>query len=145
VTSGALLHTLSGHSYDVYFITFSSDGKRLASASMDNAQVWNVSSGARLQQMQTMETHVGVFNFAQRTLINLVGVAVSRALTSDLHLLASSVNSKAIKLWDARSGAMLQTLEGHSDSVSDMAFSPDNKLLASASVDGTIRLWDAGS
>ena len=40
------------------------------------------------------------------------------------------------------SGTVLQTLQGDSQSVMSVAFSPDNSKLASGSDEGMLQLWD---
>ncbi len=37
------------------------------------------------------------------------------------------------------------TLQGHSDSINSVAFSPDGKYLASGSLDDTVKLWSVES
>jgi WD40 repeat protein len=47
----------------------------------------------------------------------------------------------AIRIWSVESGELLRTLEGHTQGVSQLLFSPDGQFFASASYDGQIRLW----
>ena len=63
----------------------------------------------------------------------------------DGQLLASGSTDQTVRIWDPTTGALIQTLEGHSSWVDSVAFSPDGHLLASSSVDGTARLWDSAT
>ncbi|RDW58661.1 hypothetical protein BP6252_13137 [Coleophoma cylindrospora] len=77
----------------------------------------------------------------------------SVAFSHDSKLLASASFDKTVKVWDAATGTLQQTLEGHGDEtleghgdrVWSVAFSHDSKLLASASSDETVKVWDAAT
>ena len=47
------------------------------------------------------------------------------------------------KVWDAQTGKELLSLKGHSGAITCVAFSPDNKRLATTSSDATIKVWDS--
>ena len=53
----------------------------------------------------------------------------------------------SVRIWDAQTGALLRTLQGHEDSVINeavsVAVSPDGKTIVSGSGDHTVRIWDA--
>jgi WD40 repeat protein len=49
---------------------------------------------------------------------------------------------KLIKIWDTYTGDIIKTLHGHSEGISDVAWSSEADFLASASDDKTVRIWD---
>jgi WD40 repeat protein len=63
----------------------------------------------------------------------------------DGKILASGGVSKVVRLWDARTGKLLHTLEGHTGHIVNLAVSPDGRILGSSASDRTVRLWDLPS
>src|SRR5262249_26443127 len=52
-------------------------------------------------------------------------------------------HDRTAKVWDARTGALLLDLKGHTANVATLAFSPDGSRVATGSWDGTVKVWDA--
>ncbi|KAH8595410.1 WD40-repeat-containing domain protein [Bisporella sp. PMI_857] len=116
-------YTLTGHSSSVTCIAFSTDSKLVVSGSTDKTvKLWDTSTGAWL------------FSF-QHPSSDLCTVAFS----PNDKFLASNSGYGRITLCDVESRKTLFTMPG--GSYRNLAFSPDSKLLASASYSG-INLWD---
>lgn len=57
----------------------------------------------------------------------------------------SLTSDNSIKIWNASTGELLRTFEGHQATVNSIAWSPDGRILASGSQDATVILWDMSS
>jgi len=54
----------------------------------------------------------------------------------------AGITHSEIELWDLTTGEKLSTLNGHTQPVETLVFSPDGKTLVSTGTDGTILVWD---
>ncbi|OCH89485.1 WD40 repeat-like protein [Obba rivulosa] len=53
-----------------------------------------------------------------------------------------SADSHRVAVWDARDGRRVGTLDGHTDVVTKVVFSPDGACVATSSYDGSVRIWN---
>ncbi len=125
--SGRFLKTLKGHTGGIYGVSFSPDGKIIATSSKDNTvKLWSREG----QLLKTLEGHTGwVWNVT---------------FSPDGQLMASASEDHTVILWH-RDGTLFKqfkTLKDHTARVSDVTFSPDGKLIATGSADATIKFWN---
>ena len=116
------------HAGAVKGVTFSPDGKRVATASSDKtAKVWDSANG---YLMLTLSGHSAGIN--------------AIAFSPDSRQIATASGDGTVRLWDGMNGKTMTTLQADAGVVSGVSFSPDGKWIATAHADNTARVWDAG-
>jgi len=134
-----------GHSSSVYTVSFSPDGKIIASGSSDNTvKLWETGSGSLLRTLKGHSNSVSAVSFSPDGKIIASGSGERITIGSGVRI-ATGSSDNTVKLWEASSGKLLRTLEGHSSDVFAVSFSPDGKIIASGSEDNTVKLWESGS
>ena len=160
--------TLTGHTDRIFSITFSPDGKTLASAGADTTiRLWDVFIGEHKRTLSEHTDWVRRVSFSPdgRTLISggsdtihLWDIATQKwifigntqlrrkfAFSPDGKMIACSNPDNTIRLYDATTLTYKKTLIGHTRETFSLSFSPDGKTLASSSWNEQIRLWDVGT
>ena len=69
------------------------------------------------------------------------GVATAVAVSADGKTLAIAGDDLAIKIFDADSGRLLRTLQGHTGEIRALSFASDGKTLASGGKDRLVKAW----
>jgi WD40 repeat protein len=128
-----LVTTLRGHEMWVMAVAFSADGTKWASASADPA------NGAKPGRVIISSTPGQMKHESQ---IEMTTGGFALALSSDSKMIAVGGNGE-ITIYDASTNKAVRTWKAHNGKVNAVAFSHDDKILASGSSDKSVKLWDA--
>ena len=124
------LFTVNGHTGTVKALAFLEDDKTLISARADGTlRIWETDTGN--QQLIPIKHERSIF---------------CMALSADRKMVAIGGVGNDVHLWNADTKNFVATFKtGHPNYVDTLAFSPDDKILASGSRDRKVELWDVAN
>ena len=169
-----LERSLDAHCCGVLSLTFSPDGKQLATGGVDRKlELFQVESGKRLLAQTNFSGPVFAALFLpggeiaaaswnpysesgritifeastleQKRVMLFAGKATCLALSPDGRTLASAGPDRVLRLLDVVTGEEAGVFHGHKAEIWSVAYSPNGKTVATGGFDDSIRLWDAAS
>ena len=118
-------------------ISLSPDGRHIAAACADaTVRVWDLETGRPVGELLKHAIHVQDIAFSPD------GARIATWSLDGLRLERKG-GTGIVQIWDLETGQPDSELLKHADLVLDVAFSPDGRRVATASIDKTARIWDA--
>ncbi len=124
--SGQVLLRLENSQSYLGALSWSADGKQIAGSSDGFITIWDALTGKQLQRLTS-----GMMSERIQSI----------AWSPDDRWLAAGTYSGRIYLWDMQRNIPVAILNGHTDVVLGLTWSPGGTLLTSASLDGTVMVW----
>ncbi len=124
VFDGKELVSLEGHTAKINSLCFSPDNTQLASGSEDKTvKLWRIPEGTLIKTFESHSAPVTKVTFSPNSQSLLTGARDNKAMIQDLE-----TNTEI-------------SLSGHLNAIIDIAVTPDNQRVITASENGTLKVW----
>ncbi|KAF5375715.1 hypothetical protein D9615_009344 [Tricholomella constricta] len=135
ISKKRIRNIFDGHQQEIYSLDFSRDGRFIISGSGDKtARIWDMNDGSSK-----------VLTINDQDSLNGDAGVTSVAISPNGQLVAAGSLDTIVRIWDVSTGALLERLRGHRDSVYSVSFTPDGQGLVSGSLDKTLKYWDVSA
>lgn len=138
------LEAVPGQSEAIESLAFSPDGQLLVASDKSEGNAIGHTLISPIAMMATWDVSTGAMAYAPAELGAGTGMDGSDvvAFSHDGKLLAASLLTGGVRVFDSASGRVVQTLGDPGNETVSLAFAPRGAVLAAGTYSGTVELWD---